>query len=153
MPSAQQAVEERLGKAASLWGKFQFASAKGIRPEIVNVIMPVVKEVAPGGLGSGKQIEDRLEAIKMAYFNRIKKGQVKLASEATMPPKWTTPAWECFLDFGLPGENWPQFLPDLEAPPTGGKRPNSRDAQRKFKKAAIKAEVAARTAELMVSKV
>ena len=54
LPSAQQAVEERLGKGASLWGKFQYASSKGIRPEIVNVIMPVVKEIAPDGLGSGK---------------------------------------------------------------------------------------------------
>ena len=94
LPSAQQAVEERLGKATSLWGKFQFASAKGIRPEIVNVIMPVVKEVAPSGLGSGKQIEDRLQAIKIGYFNKVKKGNSKLAMEANMPPKWTTPAWE-----------------------------------------------------------
>ena len=151
LPSAQQAVDERLGKLSSLWGKFQHASAKGIRPEVVNVIMPVVKEVAPCGLGSGKQIEDRLEAIKMGYFNKVKKGNTKLATEATMPAKWTTPAWECFVDFGLPGENWPQFLPDLEAPSTGGKRPNSREAQRKFKKAAMKAEVDGRTAQLLAS--
>ena len=67
LPTAERAVEERLSKSSSLWSKFQHASAKGVRPEIVNVIMPVVKELAPDGLGSGKQIEERLDLIKRGY--------------------------------------------------------------------------------------
>ena len=44
LPTTVVAVEERLAKGASMWSKFQHASAKGIRPEVVNVILPVVKD-------------------------------------------------------------------------------------------------------------
>ena len=93
-----------------------------------------------------------MELIKRGYWQRIKKGGVKTAGEAEMPHKWTTPAWECFVDYGLPRENWQHFLPDLETPKPMGKRPNSRAVQRKMIKAAKQAEVAGRTQELGLGK-
>jgi len=151
LPSAQDAVAERLSKAASMWSKFQHASAKGVRPEIVNVIMPVVRRVAPQGLGSGKQREELLEEVKLAYFQKVKKASTKSADVQEMPNRWTTPAWEVFLEYGLPGENWHQLLPDLESV-GGGKRANSRVAQRQFNKAVKRSEVEGRTHEMMAGK-
>ena len=53
----------------------------------------------------------------------------------------------------LPGENWTQFLPDLEAPTIPqGKRHNSRAAQRAMAKAARKAEVDGRISDMMAGK-
>ena len=79
-----------MSKSDSLWSKFQHASSKGVRPEIVNFILPVLKEVAPDGLGSGNQIEERPELVKRGCWQRLRKGSVKTTGETEMPPKWTT---------------------------------------------------------------
>ncbi len=69
-----------------------------------------------------------------------------------MPASWTAPAWEVFVKFGLPGENWTQFLPDLESIKTQGKRLNARAAQRAMAKVVKRAEVEGRTSEMMSGK-
>ena len=90
-------------------------------PEVVNVILPVVKEVAPDGLGSGKQIQERLELIKVGYFNKIKKGSVKQVGKDTMWESRTclhlkklSNGWQCkyfFLGNPIPSSMQPSSTP------------------------------------------
>lgn len=72
LPSPEEAVLERV-QAGGLWKKWNGSS--GLKPEIINNILPAVMEAAPNGIPSGLQKEDVLSKIKHAYFLRWSKGR------------------------------------------------------------------------------